>query len=293
MASKKSFYPILVVLLALISISLGYLLYQQQQETITVLAQLEQTSSEKTEVTNELNGLLDQYESLKTNNDSLNEKLNTEQEKIKKMLKNLKKVKYSNAEMIKQYKKETETLRRIMRSYVGTIDSLNTLNEELIAENTEVKNQYQLIVDEKDNLMLEKDSLAGQVEEAASVRVFNISATGLNKRDRETNRVNRLEKIKTCLTLKENSIAVHGSRTIYVRIAKPSGEILYESSEDLFQFGDQMIAYSAKRDIEYEGKNTDVCVYYTHVGEFLPIGTYTADFFVEGNRVNTIKFELK
>jgi regulator of replication initiation timing len=50
-----------------------------------------------------------------------------------------KKVSY---EKISDYQKQVTTLRGIMRDFVVQIDSLNRRNEQLMAENTQVKEQF-------------------------------------------------------------------------------------------------------------------------------------------------------
>ena len=44
----------------------------------------------------------------------------------------------SNVQLIKKYKSEITTMREIMKSYIVQIDSLNTRNKILVAENTEI-----------------------------------------------------------------------------------------------------------------------------------------------------------
>ena len=47
----------------------------------------------------------------------------------------------SNVQLIKKYKSEITTMREIMKSYIVQIDSLNTRNKILVAENTEIRQQ--------------------------------------------------------------------------------------------------------------------------------------------------------
>lgn len=95
-------------------------------------------TDEKDSLVNELSNLMFQYDTLKTNNVSLNAKLEAEQNKIKSLLT----IQTSNAQKIRLYKKELATLRKVMKSYIVQIDSLNTKNIQLTTENIEVrKNQ--------------------------------------------------------------------------------------------------------------------------------------------------------
>ncbi len=129
--------------------------------------------------------MLDQYDNLQTTNDTLNNQLYSERQKIEKLIKDIKNVKAYNSQQISEYKKEVETLRKIMRSYIVQIDSLYTQNNELIAENKQVKYEYSMVIDENENLASKNDSLAGTVEKAQVLKALNISIAGLNVRGKK------------------------------------------------------------------------------------------------------------
>jgi len=282
---------IIIILLALLAIFFIIDKIQQKNKTEEIIVQLEESNTEKQNISNEMKELLVQYDDLRTNNDTLNAKLATEQKKIKGLIDQLKYVKSSNSVKIKEYKKELGTLRKIMRSYVVQIDSLYTKNKELIKENTQVKNEYRIVMSENQNLSTERDSLAGTVKKASELKAMNLSATGINKRGKNTNRISKLQKIKVCFTIDENVIALKGEKWIYLRIAKPDKYVLVESESDLFTFEGKEIAYSAKRMVNYDGKIVDMCIYWKK-SEMLPEGLYYVDIFADGALIGTTAFTL-
>ncbi len=284
---------IIVLLLAIMVIVVSIAFYMQKQRADDLLTELNKSNSDKTEVTAELQEMLAQYEGLKSDNDTLNKHLNKEQAKIKKLLKEIKRVKYSNKFALKEYKRETETLRKIMRSYIVQIDSLNTLNQNLVAENKQVKSQYEAVNEEKNTLLQVTDSLSGKVAEAQQLLVGNLFITGLNKRDRETNKIARIVKFKTCFQVKENKVAKEGAHQAYIRISMPDKSILYKSNEDLFDYQGEKIVYTAARQFDYQGKEMNLCVYYKHQTPPLVRGNYHVDIFIDGIRTNSASFELR
>jgi hypothetical protein len=285
-------FKLLSALFFVTTLVFAFFWLQEKNKKLEVISELEKTDSEKTQVTSELENMLFQYEDLKTNNDSLNLKLESEQEKIKQLLKEIKQVKYSNKLALEQYKKETETLRAIMRSYIIQIDSLNTMNQNLLAENKEVKNMYQEAQEEKEVLLSVTDSLSSRVAMAEQLLVKSLFISGLNKRDNETNRVERIEKFKTCFSIKDNKLATKGKHLAYIRISMPDKSVLYESEENLFNFKGDDIVYTAFREFDYQGTETELCIYYKHVTPTLVKGTYHVDIFIDGERVNSASFEL-
>ena len=106
---------------------------------------------EKELLEQELTDLSSNYDNLKTSNDTLNEKLSAEQEKIATLLDEMKKFRDNSYAEINRYKKEIGTLKTVLRSYVVQIDSLNQLNQKLTAENTQVKKQISWVRKETTN----------------------------------------------------------------------------------------------------------------------------------------------
>ena len=86
----------------------------------------------------DLSVLLSDFKSLETDNDTLNEKINTQKAKIQELMDQVERNKGDRYAIIK-LQKEAGTLRSIMQSYVHTIDSLNTLNVKLIGEIKDTK----------------------------------------------------------------------------------------------------------------------------------------------------------
>jgi len=289
---KNNFKVIIIIALALAIIFLVIDKFNQKSKTEIIIEDLENTNTEKVKISNELQEMVAQYDDLKTNNDTLNAQLAKEKEKVEEVIKKLKYVKASNYAKVKEYKKELGTLRKIMRSYIVQIDSLYTKNKELITENKLVKNKYNEAVNENEDLSYERDSLAGTVEKAATLKAINIRATGLNVRDKETNRISKLDKIKVCFTIDENNIAETGDKWVYIRIAKPDKYVITESDYNLFNYNGEKIAYTSKRMVEYKGKKTDMCIYWKK-NETLKPGLYYADIFTENKKIGTMAFQLK
>lgn len=289
---KSKIQIIIIIILSLIIIALLIDKFVQKKQTEDIITQLENSNTEKQNINEELKGLYKQYEGLKTNNDSINDKLEIEKKKITELMEELKYVKTSNQQKIKEYKEEVNTLRQIMRSYIVQIDSLHTRNQLLMAENTEVKNKYKDVLIRNEDLSYERDSLAGTVGLASTLKTINLLANGINIRGKETQWIDKIDKIKVCFTIDENMIATKGKKWIYIRIAKPDKYVITESEYDLFPYEGNQIAYTAKREIEYAGQKTDLCIYWKKSQELQP-GLYYVDIFTDGKRIGTIAFTLK
>lgn len=294
---KKPPYILIILIIILVGglgiISSQYLrLKKTSQEREMFLEE------EKTDLTNQLNNMYTQYDSLKTENDTINLKLEAEQAKIQRLLS----INASNVQKIRLYKKELGTLRNIMRSYIIQIDSLNRRNQELVAENQEVRTQLYQIESSKKQLEEQNVELSTKVETASILQAKDIVATPLNKRSKENFSTTKVVKIRTCFTVRENAIVPAGTKTLFIRIVRPDEVVLANSPDNLFQYNDEMIVYSAKRDLEYENQDIDICIFWdrdipesgiTKLSEDLIGGTYSVDIFHAGNIIGTTTFTLK
>ncbi len=291
--NKKSKVQLtIIVVLSLVVVFLIVDKFMQKKKTDTIIEQLDNSNTEKLNISNELKNLYEEYDGLKTENDTMNARLESEKKRIAELMEEIKYVKSSNAIKIKEYKKELKTLRTIMRSYIVQIDSLNTNNQKLKAEVKDVKRQYKTALDEKENLNNEIDSLSGTVEKAATLRAKNINASGINTRGKATTKIKKIDKIQVCFTIDDNVIATKGERWVYIRIAKPNQTILKESEYNLFEFGGKEIVYTAKRKVNYDGKSKTMCIYWKK-SEVIEPGNYSADIFTDGKKIGTVTFGLK
>ena len=292
-STASKIYPVIIVIL--VSALVWFFIENQKLNKTRneMLVELEQKTEEKTAAVSELSDMLVQYDNLETTNDTLNERLVVERERIEELIVEIKNTKASNSRRMKELEKEVGTLREIMRSYVVQIDSLHQLNVELIAENKNVKYEYSLVMDENENLENRNDSLQGTVEKAQALKALNIDASGLNTRGKSTEHISKLDKIKVCCALSENSLTPTGKQYIYIRISDQSGQILTHSVDNLFDYKGEQIAFSDRRMINYKGKSQSVCVYWTRNEMPLAPGTYAVDIFFQGNMIGTKSFVLR
>jgi len=140
---STSVYWIFIVLFFSSTCVMAWLYYTELQKSKTLIVQVTDTTNEKEQITEDLNNLIGEYDQLKTNNDTLNAKLEKEKARIQELVEKIQNIKQANSYQIAQYKKELTTLREIMKSYIVQIDSLNTMNKTLTAENIMVKTEYQ------------------------------------------------------------------------------------------------------------------------------------------------------
>ncbi|WP_019537960.1 hypothetical protein [Proteiniphilum acetatigenes] len=278
------------VLVIVMAILIGFLITRNTQMS----EMQEQFTIDKQELEDEYEAISLQYEGFKfsVQNDSLLYKLENEQAKVLRLQEELRMTKASDQAEIKRLKDELATLRKILRSYVQQIDSLNRLNEQLRAENRQITDQYQKTTQTLRQVSQEREQLSERVSLAAQLVATNISAKAVNDRGREQSRLSRSTQFVVSFTIARNITAEPGERTIYVRMMTPDGSVLSKSPSNTFPYENGNILYSMKRIVEYGGEEIPVTMYWD-IEEFLMPGTYKADIFADGHHIGSYSFDMK
>lgn len=253
----------------------------QMVEMETVLTQ------EKDSLAHELRLMVVAYDTLKTNNDSLNSVMQKEKTRIVQLLS----INASNTQLIKKYKSEITTMRDIMKSYIVQIDSLNTRNKVLSTENTEIRQQISKVRSTNTQLSKVKEELSTKVEIASVIQAKDIVAASLNKKRKETTRLNLLDKLRICFTLRENALAKAGPKEVFMRVIRPDSLVITSSPDNLFEYKGNKTIYSASRGVDYMNQDIEMCIYLDNTGDFI-IGNYSVELYLEDNIIGRTNFML-
>ncbi len=291
---KKSTLYILIVLLLIVVAVAVYLFIDNRQTKTDMQEMVEQMTFEKEQLEDEYEELALQFDGYGQNirNDSLAEKLAVEQQRVQDLLEELRITKATNARRIAELKKELATVRAVMVQYVHQIDSLDRQNKQLAAENIQVKQQYQEVSEKANQLEEEKTRLTEVVTRASMMEVSRFQMTPLDSRDRATKRYGKIQKLQFNFAVLKNVTTQPGTKTVYLRLVRPDGEIMTTNASGNFRYENKQIEYSLKKDFEYEGEELSLTLYYT-VNEILQIGTYNADFFIDGSLVGSFPFRIE
>ena len=281
---------IIGVLALVLVIVIGFLLNKNTQ--ITEMQQ--QYTVDKQDLEDEYEAISLQYEGFKfsVQNDSLLYKLENEQAKVLRLQEELRMTKATDKAEISRLKDELATLRRVLRSYIQQIDSLNRLNEELRAENRQISKQYQETSRTLNQVSQEREALSEKVTLAAQLVATNITAKAVNDRGREQTRLSRSAQFVVSFIIARNITSEPGERTIFIRILSPDGAVLSKSPSDTFPYENRDIRYSMKRIVEYGGEEIPVTMYWD-IEEFLMPGTYKADIFADGHHIGSHSFTMQ
>ncbi|QIK55968.1 hypothetical protein G7050_16560 [Dysgonomonas sp. HDW5A] len=285
---------ILIAIIVGLIVGMGiaaYFIFNQKTQ-LEELQQVNEISKQKLE--DEYASIDTQYEGFKLSikNDSLFQQLSNEQAKVQRLREELRTVKATDKAEISRLNNELSSLRKILKSYIVQIDSLNRANERLVQQNKEITNKYQETTKTLNKVSQEKANLNEKVTRAAKLDATAISVAATNSKGKVQKKIKSVEQLVVSFTITKNITAEPGERVIYVRIMKPDDDILVKNRANTFSFENREIQYSMKRAIEYGGEEVPVTLYWK-VEEYLMPGTYRVDLFADGSLIGSRSFSLE
>ena len=221
---------------------------------------------DKQNLTNELVELQGEYAQLSSNNDSLNVQLDREREKVSQLLDRIKKTDAANRSKIRQYEKELGTLRSIMKHYIFQIDSLNTLNIALRKDAELARAEAAKSAERYQELSKTTDEYAKLVEQGSEIKGRGINIVGINASNKET-------------------IAPKGPMRVYIRVKGPDGILMTSDQQRIFEMNGEQLVYSESREVDYQGAEVEVCIYFA--SEQFTKGVYTVEAYTSSGLLGT------
>ncbi len=256
-------------------------------------------AAQRTEFTAQLDSLMTVHNKIKAEYGQLSDSLSIKDSVIQANASEIKKLMNTRWQYY-QIKKKLRSLQKIAQGYVLQMDSLYNENHALTKENHQIKEVLQQEKQKNAQLITEKKALSGKVKQASVLHTYNfkvqaVHVTGMG-RERKTDKVRRVSRIKVCFSIAQNSISKAGVRTLYVRIARPDKKILVVSNSERYSFmyNGKRLQYSAKKDVNYQNESVDVCMEWSRRStQKLKPGIYNVDVFEGQHSIGHASLKLR
>ena len=290
--NKKSNQPIwLYAILGVLAIALVFLLVRNN----SMKGDLEQLETEKEmqrmDFQAEVDSLMKVHNELKESYGELSQELAEKDSIIQADAVEIKKLLDSQWDYYR-IKKKVASLQNIAQKYVRQMDSLYTVNRELVAENERIREEYQAERRQNTNLTRQKEELANKVSQAATMKLYNYSAQAVRfkggGKETSTDRADRAERIRIDFTVAANDLIEPGTKLFYVRIADPRRAIISKGTGDeySFQANGETLQFTELIRVNYDGKETPVRAYYVKSDNYQMMpGTYFIDVYEQGGKL--------
>lgn len=294
MTEKKTnvnaLYGVLGLLLVILAVAVYMLLDTRKNLNLVSEDLAEKTEffrMEKDSLERELRNIYFRYDTLETNNLELQAEMKLQQDKIDRLIS----LQAEDAYKIRMYRKEMETLRSVLRSYIVQIDSLNMQNQELLAQNKQLRNTELRLTSEKEQLEKDKTELEEIKDLATTLQASQINLVLLNRRDKETSRTRSAEKVRVDFVLRANKVTPAGEKRVALRIIRPDQVVLGSPELEMIDTDGEQIPASASRVVNYENEDLPVSIFWTNDGEIVP-GEHTVELYADGKLIGLASFVL-
>jgi len=294
--SKTILLALLVIAIVIIIVMVWK--WMGMKADLTELGEIKE--AEKIEMQKQVDSLLVEHNRIKESYGQLADSLKAKDSIIQANALEIKKLLDTKWEYGKT-KKKLDRLREITQGYLHQMDSLYTLNRQLMAENEQMREEIQVEQRKARQLTKEKEQLNEKVVAGSAITAFNVEAAGIRirggKREEATDKGRRIDKIKVSFSLAENVLAPAGKKNVFIRIADPTGKILMKGRGDDYSFlyKGERLQYSISEEVNYTNKTASVTTYWNKLPlqEEFTKGTYNVSLYLEDALIGQTNFLVK
>ena len=292
MKDKKLIYILSVIIIIFIVVS-SILIYnniQKEKTRIKQQTELDELYIDLDSVSNVLNDKILTISQLGGDIDSLlilKENIETEKREFRNRA-------YAQ---INRLQGKVDGYRELLLAQDEEIEKLKKLNEQLFEENKEQKVEINTLNDKITNINRSNKKLEEQIEIAGRLEIKDIEIVGVfrNGSTKINSFKNRsLNKLIVNFTVLENSLSKIEVLDIYLRIIKPSGQVVYDISKGSgsFTFDKRELFYSIKDEILIDKSEMTYNIEYVK-SEELNKGEYQVILYTNNYEIGRSEFIIK
>ena len=292
MKDKKLIYILSVIIIIFIVVSsiLIYINIQKEKIRIKQQTELDELYIDLDSVSNVLNDKILTISQLGGDIDSLlilKENIETEKREFRNRA-------YAQ---INRLQGKVDGYRELLLAQDEEIEKLKKLNEQLFEENKEQKVEINTLNDKITNINRSNKKLEEQIEIAGRLEIKDIEIVGVfrNGSTKINSFKNRsLNKLIVNFTVLENSLSKIEVLDIYLRIIKPSGQVVYDISKGSgsFTFDKRELFYSIKDEILIDKSEMTYNIEYVK-SEELNKGEYQVILYTNNYEIGRSEFIIK
>ena len=258
---------------------------------------------------------------LSTENNELNQRLDSVTYQLELRIKEIEKlggdVKALEAvrdQMIAERNSNKQRTAAEIASLNGKINNLNNLiaqkdqeilelraaNQQLFAENQDLKSTKAEIEEEVAQLNIQKQNLQAKVDVASMLKAEKITIAAVNSRGKERVETTKdfknrqIERLKVSFNLADNKVAEKGPRNVYVQILDPKGQPIFDVAKGsgTFMINGQEQFYTVRQDLIFDNTNQELIFYYEKGSDYVS-GDHQVKVFIDNYAAGSKSFTVK
>jgi len=294
---SKSKKPLLFVILGVVAILLAIkvVLDQREKKELQEFYQTEMAAADlKLEKINEeLTSKIKEIDSLGGNIDDLliaKEQIVEERDQLQRTRK-------ANRELISRLRRKTDGYEELLREKDKEIKKLKEVNQALAYENTNLKDEANVLNRSIVELSEDKKTLENKVEVASQLKVENIKVLAISKSGKERTGIlknRQLSKLKVSFSIAKNDVAPLEAKEIIIRIIDENEQVIFDVSRGSGSFileGKETF-FTESQDILFDNSSQSLTFIYDKGSAYIP-GTYKMEVFTDGYLMGATSFTVR
>lgn len=290
---RNKIYFLIIVIAALLGIN-AYLYFKDKQQSSRFVT----VSTEKDRLKLEVEKIEVELDKVNLINVALSDKLKEEQElarnKIEELKQALQKGKLTQGDLVLAQKQISE-LKEFVKNYNDQIVRLEKENSYLKSERDSLKTTTQVFSQKAEELEKQNEDLNAKVKKGQALRTSSINITAFRVRSNgkfnAVTKASTTNKLTITFTIASNDIAPKDSKTVYIRVFDPAGNLIANEA-DRFEANGQEMQYSNKMQVAYNNDGTTYKIDWTNPKEFIK-GLYTVILYTDGLEMGKSQVDLK
>ena len=175
--------------------------------------------------------------------------------------------------------------------------TLEEEKEQVVYENTSLKNDKETLFQRVAEYSLENDDLQRQVTLASAMKAINVQVAAISPNGKVRTegfyKSSRIDRLKISFIMPSNPVAIKNRKDIYVRILDSEGGVMTENATaGVLTSEEKELGYSLKQSVVFENNDQKVDVIY-EVDSPYKIGKYIVELYSEGFKIGRGSFEVR
>ncbi|WP_408029605.1 hypothetical protein [Tenacibaculum xiamenense] len=283
----------LIAFLLLLVIFIGLLAYQNSRD-FSMLKDAFDT--EKQELENELQQVIEEYQSINYENHEFSGKIKDQLGKAISLRDTIQGLKVSNFNLLRMYRKRISNLEKENKELLNKLDSISKLNQNLFIENDSVKGILSETEQLNSELYNSNRALSRKIETATALEISNVDFSAMKKKSSgkltTTYRSWKTDAFRVKFDLLENKIIDKGIIPIYIQLINPKNEVIYVKGRTQLKNGKRII-YTNTLKANYFNNTLAIMSLIDVDKEKMEKGNYKVKIYVNGKYLKESIIKLK
>ncbi|MFD2036579.1 hypothetical protein ACFSKL_17360 [Belliella marina] len=202
-----------------------------------------------------------------------------------------------STEELEALNKKINSFSSVLQEKDREIVKLREVNQQLFAENEDLKSTQAEIEEKVVKLNLKTEELEEKVSIAGRLKAENIVIAAVNSRGREREdgfKNRQLERLKISFNIADNKVAEKGPRDIFVQIIAPNNQPIFDIARGsgTFMIDGREEFYTVQQDILFDNTQQSMTYFYEK-GSKYNTGKYEVRIYADNYQIGTGSFEVK